>query len=246
MSAGRARLTVFACLMLLIVPLSLALATPPATSTNVPAADQQSFKTALAEAFRPPLLRASRARIFHLWISACLRDRASARLSGRSRHPGADRRPGGCRDQALQYHGLAERRLAAEPSAQALHPVGALCRACVVDPWASSRCRSRRSPAIVFGAATGLTWLSTVPPTSALVALMFSTLDFRNALRLCLRQPSGRRLPRRVARQRAVRRVRLLHLWSGGFRFCSACCPPSSTCRRCRKAGGTRHCTGRS
>ncbi len=44
-------LTVFAGLMLLIIPLSLALATPPAASTNVPAADQQSFKTALAEAF---------------------------------------------------------------------------------------------------------------------------------------------------------------------------------------------------
>src|SRR3979411_141703 len=44
-------LTVFASLMLLIVPLSLALATTPATSANVPAADQQSFKTALAEAF---------------------------------------------------------------------------------------------------------------------------------------------------------------------------------------------------
>jgi MFS family permease len=44
-------LTVFACLMLLIVPLSLALSTPPATSTDVPVADQQSFKTALAEAF---------------------------------------------------------------------------------------------------------------------------------------------------------------------------------------------------
>ena len=37
--------------MLLIVPLSLALSTPPAASINVPAADQQSFKTALAEAF---------------------------------------------------------------------------------------------------------------------------------------------------------------------------------------------------
>src|SRR5207245_5172886 len=29
--------------------------------------------------------------------------------------------------------------------------------------------------AIMFGAATGLTWLSTVPPTSALVALLFGT-----------------------------------------------------------------------
>src|SRR3954451_7681520 len=44
-------LTVFAGLMLLIIPLSLALAPPPATSTNVPAAEQQSFKTALVEAF---------------------------------------------------------------------------------------------------------------------------------------------------------------------------------------------------
>ena len=32
--------------------------------------------------------------------------------------------------------------------------------------------------AIMFGAATGLTWLSTVPPTSALVALMFGTRWF--------------------------------------------------------------------
>ncbi len=32
--------------------------------------------------------------------------------------------------------------------------------------------------AIVFGAVTGLTWLSTVPPTSALVALMFGTRWF--------------------------------------------------------------------
>src|SRR4051794_6870736 len=46
-------LMVFAGLMLLIVPLSLAIATPPSTApaSNAPAADQQSFKTALAEAF---------------------------------------------------------------------------------------------------------------------------------------------------------------------------------------------------
>ncbi|MDP1865071.1 MAG: MFS transporter, partial [Bradyrhizobium sp.] len=44
-------LVVFAGLMLLIIPLSLALATPPATSANVPVVEQQSFRTALAEAF---------------------------------------------------------------------------------------------------------------------------------------------------------------------------------------------------
>src|SRR5690348_2424416 len=47
----QAALTVYAALMLLIVPLSLALSTPPAVATNAAARQQQSFKTALAEAF---------------------------------------------------------------------------------------------------------------------------------------------------------------------------------------------------
>jgi nitrate/nitrite transporter NarK len=44
-------LTVFAALMLLILPLSLALATPPVAASDKPAADEQSFRTALSEAF---------------------------------------------------------------------------------------------------------------------------------------------------------------------------------------------------
>src|SRR5215475_7033046 len=47
----QAALTVYAALMLLIIPLSLALSTSPASAADVPAARQQSFKTALAEAF---------------------------------------------------------------------------------------------------------------------------------------------------------------------------------------------------
>src|SRR6201991_3124464 len=47
----QAALIVFAGLMLLIIPLSFALATPPVTAANVPVAEQQSFRTALAEAF---------------------------------------------------------------------------------------------------------------------------------------------------------------------------------------------------
>src|SRR6201746_2838628 len=47
----QAALTVFAFLMLLIIPLSLALATPSATSAAVPAADQQAFRTGPADAF---------------------------------------------------------------------------------------------------------------------------------------------------------------------------------------------------
>ena len=44
-------LTVFALLMLLIVPLSLALSTPATAPSSGPSADNQSFRTALAEAF---------------------------------------------------------------------------------------------------------------------------------------------------------------------------------------------------
>src|SRR5215469_1292082 len=46
----QAALTVFAVLMLLIVPLSLALATPASAGANAPVTQQQSFTTALAEA----------------------------------------------------------------------------------------------------------------------------------------------------------------------------------------------------
>src|SRR5690349_8281683 len=48
----QAALSVFAVMMLLILPLSLALATSPVAATaEAPVSDQQSFKTALAEAF---------------------------------------------------------------------------------------------------------------------------------------------------------------------------------------------------
>ena len=38
--------------------------------------------------------------------------------------------------------------------------------------------KAQKADAIMFGAVSGLTWLSTVPPTSALVALMFGTRWF--------------------------------------------------------------------
>ena len=68
------------------------------------------------------------------------------------------------------------------------------------------------SPAVtlIFGAVIGVLWLSTIPPTSALVAIMFGTALADHAARARLLQPSGRRLPRRLARRRAVRAHRLL------------------------------------
>ena len=63
---------------------------------------------------------------------------------------------------------------------------------------------------LVFGAVTGLFWLSTVPPTSSLVALMFRHALASHAVRLCLLQPSGRRLPCCLARRLGVRGDRFL------------------------------------
>jgi len=47
----QAALTVFACLMLLVLPLSLALATPTQSADTIAVGSEQSFKHALAEAF---------------------------------------------------------------------------------------------------------------------------------------------------------------------------------------------------
>ena len=174
----QAALMVFAVLMLLIVPLSLALATPPAMSANVPAARSAVVQDGAGGSVRPSLLCAAGARLLHLRLSTGLHHRASAGLSVRSRHLGADRRLGDCRDRPVQHHRFAQRRLAAEQVSQALHPVDRSISSGRCRSSPSSRSRSRTFSAIVFGAVTGLTWLSTVPPTSALVALMFGTRWF--------------------------------------------------------------------
>ena len=95
---------------------------------------------------RPSLLCAAGAGLLHLRLSARLHHRASAGLSGRSRHAGANRRLGDRRHRPVQHHRLAQRRLAAEQVSEALHPVDDLfhCARCRSSP--SSRSRSRRSP----------------------------------------------------------------------------------------------------
>ncbi len=117
-------LTVFAFLMLLIIPLSLALATPPVDSSASKApADQQSLHQGARRGLWPSLLRAARARLLHLRLPARVHHGSPAGLPGRQWHPGADRRLGHRRDRPVQHHRLAERRLPPELPAQALHPL---------------------------------------------------------------------------------------------------------------------------
>jgi MFS family permease len=170
-------LTVFAGLMLLILPLSLALATPPATSANVPAADQQSFKTALAEAFghRSYVLLVLgfftcgfQLAFITVHLPAFLVDR------------GISAQTGGWVIAAIGLFniigslsvGWLQNRFPKRYILSAIY----FLRAMAIVAFISFPITT--SSALIFGAATGLTWLSTVPPTSALVALMFGTRWF--------------------------------------------------------------------
>jgi MFS family permease len=170
-------LTVFACLMLLIIPLSLALATPPATSGNVPAADQQSFRTALAEAFGHRSYVLLVLGFFTCGFQlAFITVHLPAYLSDR----GVSAQTGGWVIAAIGLFniigslsvGWLQNRF---PKRYILSVIY-FARAMSIVVFISFPITT--FSAILFGAATGLTWLSTVPPTSALVALMFGTRWF--------------------------------------------------------------------
>ena len=173
----QAALTVFALLMLLIVPLSLAIATPPSTSSNEPVGDQQSFKTALAEAFghRSYVLLVLgfftcgfQLAFITVHLPAYLADRGVAASTG------------GWVVAAIGLFNiigsLSVGWLQNKYPKRYILSIIYLARALSIMAFISFPITA--FSAIVFGAATGLTWLSTVPPTSALVALMFGTRWF--------------------------------------------------------------------
>ena len=173
----QAALTVFALLMLLIVPLSLAIATPPSTSSNEPVGDQQTFKTALAEAFghRSYVLLVLgfftcgfQLAFITVHLPAYLADRGVAAQTG------------GWVVAAIGLFNiigsLSVGWLQNKYPKRYILSLIYFARALSIMAFISFPITT--FSAIVFGAATGLTWLSTVPPTSALVALMFGTRWF--------------------------------------------------------------------
>jgi MFS family permease len=167
-------LTVFAALMLLIIPLALALSTPPSAPANVPAGDDQSFKTALAEAFghRSYVLLVLgfftcgfQLAFITVHLPAFLVDR------------GLTSQVGGWVLAAVGLFniigslgvGWIQNFMPKRYILSAIYFTRALATiAFITFPITPLS-------AISFGAVSGLMWLSTVPPTSALVALMFGT-----------------------------------------------------------------------
>lgn len=170
-------LMVFAGLMLLIVPLSLALATPAARTKEVAAADQQSFKTALAEAFGHRSYVLLVLGFFTCGFQlAFITVHLPAYLSDR----GISAQTGGWVIAAIGLFnimgslgvGWLQNHLPKRYILSTIYFV----RAVSILTFISFPITT--FSAIMFGAITGLTWLSTVPPTSALVAVMFGTRWF--------------------------------------------------------------------
>ncbi len=170
-------LTAFGGLMLLIIPLSLALATPPATSANVPAAEQQPFRTALVEAFGH---RSYVLLVLGFFTCGFQLAFITVHLPAYLVDRGIPAQTGGWVIAAIGLFnivgsisvGWLQNRF---PKRYILSTIYFL-RAMSIVAFISFPITT--FSAIVFGAATGLTWLSTVPPTSALVALMFGTRWF--------------------------------------------------------------------
>jgi MFS family permease len=170
----QAALLIFSAMMLLVLPLSLVLTTPAASSTAAGAAAPQSLRHALGEAL------AHRSYILLvLGFFTC-----------------------GFQLQFITVHlpaYLVDRGLSAQIGGWTIAVIGLFnIVGSVYSGWLGDRMPKRyilsviyfaRAAAILvfiafpvtplssvmFGAAMGLLWLSTVPPTNALVALMFGT-----------------------------------------------------------------------
>jgi MFS family permease len=167
-------LVIFATILLLILPLSLALATPRASASTPGAIAPQSVKQALTEAFGH--------RSYVLLVLGFFT--CGFQLAFVTVHLPA-------------Y--LVDRGLSAEVGGWTLAVIGLFnIVGSLSSGWLGTRMPKRyilsgiyfaralsiavfimlpASPVttLIFGAVTGLLWLSTVPPTSSLVALMFGT-----------------------------------------------------------------------
>jgi MFS family permease len=170
-------LLVFAALMLLIVPLSLALSTPPVAPANVPASDQQSFKTALAEAFGH---RSYVLLVLGFFTCGFQLAFITVHLPAYLVDQGIPAQAGGWVIAAIGLFNIVGSLGVGWlqnifPKRYILSTIYFIRAASIV---AFISFPISITTAVLFGAISGLTWLSTVPPTSALVALMFGTRWF--------------------------------------------------------------------
>jgi MFS family permease len=173
-------LMVFAALMLLVVPLAMVLATPKTTdaaaNANAPVA-QQSFKQALSEAFGH---RSYVLLVLGFFTCGFQLAFITAHLPAYLIDRGLDATVGGW---VLATIGLFNIAGSLSVGWLALYMPKRYILSAIYAMRALSTVLFIAFPvtptsALIFGVITGLTWLSTVPPTSGLVALMFGTRWF--------------------------------------------------------------------
>jgi len=170
-------LLVFAALMLLILPMSLALSTPPVATADVPASDQQSFKTALAEAFGH---RSYVLLVLGFFTCGFQLAFITVHLPAYLVDQGIPAQAGGWVIAAIGLFNIVGSLGVGWlqnifPKRYILSAIYFIRAASII---AFISFPISITTAVLFGAISGLTWLSTVPPTSALVALMFGTRWF--------------------------------------------------------------------
>jgi MFS family permease len=167
-------LMVFALLMLLVIPLSLALATPAVAAASGPAVREQSFKQALSEAFGH---RSYVLLVLGFFTCGFQLAFITVHLPAYLVDRGVPVQTGGWVIATIGLFnivgslsvGWLQSRLPKRYILSVIYFVRALAIvAFIAFPITTFS-------AIAFGVITGLTWLSTVPPTSSLVALMFGT-----------------------------------------------------------------------
>ncbi len=165
-------LVVFALLMLLVLPLSLALATRDGPAADIPTAQQQSFRQALAEAFGH---RSYVLLVLGFFTCGFQLAFITVHLPAYLVDRGIPVTTGGWVVAAIGLFniigslgvGWLQTRLPKRYILSTIYFVRALSIVAFISFPITT------FSAIAFGVITGLTWLSTVPPTSSLVALMF-------------------------------------------------------------------------
>jgi MFS family permease len=167
-------LTVFSCLMLLVVPLSLALATPSPAAGTVAVVEQQTFKHALAEAFGH---RSYVLLVLGFFTCGFQLAFITVHLPAYLVDRGVPVQVGGWVIATIGLFNivgsLSVGWLQSRMPKRYILSVIYFVRAMSIVAFISFPITA--FSAVVFGVVTGLTWLSTVPPTSSLVAVMFGT-----------------------------------------------------------------------
>jgi MFS family permease len=167
-------LMVFAALMVLVIPLSLALATPAVAASDGPVMQQQSFKQALAEAFGH---RSYVLLVLGFFTCGFQLAFITVHLPAYLVDRGTPVQIGGWVIATIGLFNivgsLSVGWLQGRFPKRYILSVIYFARAMSIVAFISFPITT--FSAIAFGVVTGLTWLSTVPPTSSLVALMFGT-----------------------------------------------------------------------